>query len=75
MRATQNAPRGPCRLLECCYGLAEIGERGAFVTEHCRAMAPSRGGRSLEADVAARLPKECLVVVASTDGVRLESML
>ena len=40
-----------------------------FVTEHCRAMAPSRGGRSLEADVAARLPKECLVVVASTDGV------
>ena len=31
MRATQNAPRGPCRLLECCYGLAEIGERGTGV--------------------------------------------
>ena len=39
MRATQNAPRGPSRVLERRHGLAEIVERGggvlSFVTISC----------------------------------------
>ena len=31
MRATEHAPCGPFHLLERIHGLAEIGERGAFV--------------------------------------------
>ena len=37
MRATEDAPRGPFRLLECCHGLAEIvaglGERAQMLEE------------------------------------------
>ena len=33
MRATKNAPRGLCRILERRHGLAEIVERGAVVQE------------------------------------------
>ena len=31
VRTTKHTPRGPLRLLERRYGLADIGERGAFV--------------------------------------------
>ena len=33
MRATKHAPRGPCRVLECRHGLAELVERGASVCD------------------------------------------
>ena len=38
MRASEQAPRGPYRVLECCYCLAEIVERTAG-----RGLIPRRG--------------------------------
>ena len=43
MRATEHTPAGPCRVLEHRHGLADIGERGAFVlAEHPRASPPHK---------------------------------
>ena len=47
MRATEHAPRGPFRLLERIYGLAEIVERGASVVVDCQRAIPPHPDRSL----------------------------
>ena len=47
MRATKHAPRGPLRVLERRYGLAEIVERGAVVHENRLRVSPPHLEREL----------------------------
>ena len=47
MRATEHAPRGPFRLLECPLGLAEIVEGGTFVLAERPRVIPPRDPASI----------------------------